>query len=91
MPTVDSSHGDADEVEGPGGQDRGDPVGHADHGQRHDPQDRAAVGEQEQDRDDASGGEQQPQVGTVEHGGQVGLDRGRSGHLRGDAVGQVRA
>ena len=78
-------------MQGLGGKHGGDPVGHADHGERHDPQDRAAVGQHQQERHHARGGEQQPEVGAVEDRGQVGPDRGRTGDLRGDTVGQVGA
>ena len=64
-----------------GGQHRGGLVGDPDDEQRDHPQDRAAVGDHQQERDHRRRCGQQAEVGTVEHGRQVGLDRGGSGDL----------
>ena len=61
----------------------------ADDDEREDPEDRAAVGQHEQQGDDGGGGDEQARVGALEDRGEVGLDRGRPGHLGRDALGQV--
>jgi hypothetical protein len=59
-------------------------VAEADDGERDQPEPRAAVGHDQQQRHDARRRRQEPDVRSLEHGAEVGLDGGGAGHLRGE-------